>query len=392
MVNRGDTPAGPKWLHLLADAAKHMAVLRTFSLKVDQSTIGPCYIPQAAVITLVKGLPASLRALEIDTLNADYISTAKLHLCASLAPHLRYIKHLRLRTRFLCPSLFRAIDPESPSSSTQIEPGIIGPVGLTPKSALETAILIFGYFQTPSTIKPIYHRAATTKPCLSAATQTNTNSTTDRARLRIAEVARRLTDTGAFPALKVFKLVEPQDVRTAGPGAGGAHDELEYRCFKVGDVMKDTTTTMPWRRLWHLQGESVGQKQMQRLMQRFSAIRTPEGEVVSASLEDLSDVVEGECWTETLTGERFPGVQRDSRVALENHTLFKRPELRRVESVRLEGVWDEVWRREEVLGRETLGSTVVEGLGDIAAAKEVLPVGWALDLEGRLVSFGGEGG
>ncbi|KAK3078395.1 hypothetical protein LTS18_007613, partial [Coniosporium uncinatum] len=71
-----------------------------------------------------------------------------------------------------------------------------------------------------------------------------------------------------------------------------------------------------------------------------------------------------------------------------NHTVFKRPRLRTMESVRMEAVWDEVWRREEVLGRETLGSTVVEGLGDVAAARELLPVGWALDLEGRLVSFG----
>ncbi|KAK3062493.1 hypothetical protein LTS18_003949, partial [Coniosporium uncinatum] len=297
--------------------------------------------------------------------------------------------HLRLRTRFLCPAVFSAIDPES-FSNTPVKTAIIGPIEDTPKSALETAVLIFGYFQTPSTIKPIYHRAATTKPCLSA-TQT---SSTDRARLRIAEVARRLVDAGALPEIKVFRLVEPQDLSTAGLGAGAVRDSLEHRCFKVGDVIADTTTTVPWRQLWRgetsrsAEGDVGGGQETQTQTQRLSAIRMSDGEFISASLEDLSDVVEGECWTETSTGERFPGAHRDSRVALENHTVFKRPRLRTMESVRREAVWDEVWRREEVLGRETLGSTVVEGLGDVAAAREVLPVGWALNLEGRLVSFG----
>ncbi|KAK2784783.1 hypothetical protein FQN52_008868 [Onygenales sp. PD_12] len=105
-------------LHTLSGViSQAMLSLQFFSLRIDDLPLGLCNtdlggdeiiaepsFPATVLIALLEALPVTCHSVELDTSGFEVYADGE-HLCPEIAKRLRWLHHLRLRVRRLCPKL-----------------------------------------------------------------------------------------------------------------------------------------------------------------------------------------------------------------------------------------------------------------------------------------------
>ncbi|KAI4161914.1 MAG: hypothetical protein LQ342_004480 [Letrouitia transgressa] len=276
--------------------------LRVFSLHIDRHVeqggkTWTWWVPRRNIGNVLRELqvPTSLTMLEVDTRGKDEDfmdhKNNKDHICNVIRVLFSRLRHLRLRTATLCPSL---IDPKytsHASSSTMSE-----------LTAAPNLIALTLNLNTGLCRQSMKHCHGT----LSKDRKKPNLRPTDALLNELTMTLGRARRAGKFPSAKKLQII----------GEGTEQVDAETGFIILQDCLNRRTHLLPYVML----GDPSYELWM---------VRTVSGEQFFGCLDDIEEKIEGPVWEETIKGERFlSGEFRNSERSAEIGMQWSRLQLR----------------------------------------------------------------
>ncbi|KAI9723352.1 MAG: hypothetical protein M1812_001236 [Candelaria pacifica] len=282
---------------------KHMPLLTCFSLFVDHSHGSLAMkdntwdagfgIGVEELASLVKALPSTCSSLELDTDGRDMHKANTTHLCPIIRDFLPRLRHLRLRLKYICPSLlckYPADDSENLSGTSHNFPAHLDTAEYVQARSLQSLVICLNIVNSYGMLWPWSFWRSELCSSLQDPPQTKqlrTGSVTVAPRPRvaagtevIAACQKATSGTADYPSFPSLKRCDIYEIAFY-PDWDKKHTMIQR------DILTDEIRFTPMRRMRSPE------------VQETWGVKTIDGAEHLGNVDEIERLIEGPAWLET---------------------------------------------------------------------------------------------